>query len=143
MDSLPGVVAHVADAWSRRDTPNIVLVHYDDLAADLDREMRALARRLRISVADDVWPRLVDAAGFARMRANADALAPDAAGVLRDRARFFRRGRSGAGRETLSEAEFDRYRARLAELGPPEVIGVAPSGGARGQRRLSSRRSRR
>jgi aryl sulfotransferase len=43
LDSLPGVVWHVSDAWRRRQEPNIVLVHYDDLAADLEGEMRGLA----------------------------------------------------------------------------------------------------
>ena len=31
MDSLPGVMWHLTDAWARRGQPNIVLAHYDDL----------------------------------------------------------------------------------------------------------------
>ena len=42
MDSLPGVMWHLSDAWARRGQPNIVLVHYQDLSADLDGEMRRL-----------------------------------------------------------------------------------------------------
>jgi hypothetical protein len=35
---------HYSDAWSRRDEDNIVPVHYDDLATDLDGQMRRLAK---------------------------------------------------------------------------------------------------
>ena len=39
MDSLPGVMWHLSDAWRRRHEPNIVLVHYADLSADLAGEI--------------------------------------------------------------------------------------------------------
>jgi aryl sulfotransferase len=123
MDSLPGVLWHAADAWARRAETNIVLVHYDDLIADLDGSMRRVAGRLGITVpADAVWAALVDAATFSQMRARSDQLAPDAAGVLKDRAAFFRRGSSGAGREVLSTDELARYRDRVARMAPPDVI---------------------
>ena len=64
MDSLPGVMWHLTDAWARRGQPNIVLVHYQDLSADLDGEMRRLAGRLEISVPAEIWPSLVQAATF-------------------------------------------------------------------------------
>ena len=122
MDSLPGVMAHVAGAWDRRAEPNIVLVHYDDLATDLEGEMRRLAARLGIVVPPPVWPALVEAASFDRMRARAGQLAPDAAGVLKDPSRFFRRGSSGAAREVLSASELARYDARARELVRPDVL---------------------
>lgn len=122
LDSLPGVLWHLADAWARRHEPNVVLVHYDDLSADLDGEMRRLAARLRIDVDEATWPGLVHAARFDQMRQRADRLAPDPAGVLKDRRRFFRRGTSGAGREVLSAAELDRYRARTEALAPPDLL---------------------
>jgi hypothetical protein len=75
-----------------------------------------------ISVPPDVWPSLVQAAIFEAMRAQAAAQAPDPAGVLKDPAAFFRRGSSGAGRETLSSAEIERYYARAAGLAPPGLL---------------------
>jgi aryl sulfotransferase len=57
------------------------------------------------------------------MRARAMARAPDPAGVLKDPAAFFRRDYSGAGRETLSLAELERYYARVARLAPPDLHG--------------------
>jgi aryl sulfotransferase len=47
-DPLPGVFHHLSDAWYRRDQPNVILVHYDDLVRDLGAEMRRIARLLRI-----------------------------------------------------------------------------------------------
>jgi acyl-CoA synthetase len=122
MDSLPGVLSHLTDAWARRGDTNVVLVHYDDLAADLGGEMRRLARELEIEVPTTAWPGLVEAAGFEHMRARAEDLAPDPVGVLEDRARFFRRGSSGAGRELLSDAEHARYLERTQHLAPPDLL---------------------
>ncbi|MFG1953038.1 sulfotransferase domain-containing protein [Micromonospora sp. NPDC048830] len=122
LDSLPGVLWHLADAWSRRDRPNVTLVHYDDLVADLPGQMRALARRLGVEVPEARWPELVEAATFERMRRRADQLAPDPAGVLKDRSAFFRRGGSGQGRELLDPAALARYRRRTAALAPPDLL---------------------
>lgn len=63
LDSLPGVMWHLSDAWSRRDEPNVLLVRYADLHADLDAEMRRVAARLGVEVDPGRWPELVDAAG--------------------------------------------------------------------------------
>jgi RimJ/RimL family protein N-acetyltransferase len=122
MDSLPGVLWHLADAWSRRDAPNVVLFHYDDLSADLEGEMRRLAGRLGIEVPAERWSALVHAASFEHMRDNATQLAPGATGVLRDPARFFRQGRSGEGTALLSVEELARYRARAAHLAPADLL---------------------
>jgi aryl sulfotransferase len=122
MDSLPGVMWHLSDAWVRRSEPNIVLVHYDDLSHDLDGTMRRLAGLLGITVPEDVWPELVQAATFDRMRAHADRLAPDQTGVLMDRAAFFRRGSSGSRDEIMTADEQDHYYARTARMAPPDLL---------------------
>jgi aryl sulfotransferase len=122
LDSLPGVMWHLSDAWRRRHEDNVILVHYDDLRGDLVSEMRRLAARLRIDVPEDAWPRLVGAATFEQMRSRADALAPDPAGVMKSRAAFFRSGSSGSGRALLSPAEAGRYLERTAELAPADLL---------------------
>jgi hypothetical protein len=122
LDSLPGVMLHLTDAWARRDLPNVVLVHYDDLAQDLDGEMRRLADRLDITESADRWPDLVDAARFDSMRSRAAELAPDPNGVLRSRERFFRRGSSGAAHELLGDEQLASYHARAAELAPADLL---------------------
>jgi aryl sulfotransferase len=122
LDSLPGVMWHLSDAWARRHGPNIVLVHYADLVADLEGEMRSLAALLGITVPENIWPDLVAAATFDSMRALAGKSAPDLAGVLKDPSAFFRRGTSGAGIEALTGDELARYHARTAQLAPPDLL---------------------
>jgi aryl sulfotransferase len=122
LDSLPSVMWHLSDAWGRRDEQNIVLVHYDDLSADLESEMHRLAALLGIAVPAETWSGLVKAATFEHMRARADGLAPDPSGVLKDRTAFFRQGTSGSGRELLTDDELDHYRARTAQLAPPDLL---------------------
>jgi hypothetical protein len=122
LDSLPGVLWHMTDAWSRRHQPNIVLIHYDDLSADLDGAMRRLAERLDIVVAKKAWPDIVRAASFEEMRARSAALVPGTGGIVKDPRQFFRRGSSGAGGEVLSVDEFDHYRTRVAQMAPVEML---------------------
>lgn len=122
LDSLPGILWHLSDAWSRRTTQDVVLVHYDDLLHDLGAQMRILAERLHIVVPEETWPTLIEAATFAEMRARASALVPDPSGILKDRDAFFRRGSSGAGRETLTQTEFEHYQRRVASMAPPDLL---------------------
>ena len=122
LDSLPGVMWHLADAWWRCTEPNVLLVHYRDLEQDLEGEMRRIATRLKIEVGEAAWPELVEAASFEWMSARAEALLPGPSGVLKDAAAFFRRGRSGAGREVLAVAEIERYGDRVERMAPPDLI---------------------
>jgi hypothetical protein len=119
MDSLPGVMWHLSDAWRRRHEPNVLLVHYADLSNDLAGEMTRIAARLQL---DPPTGDLVEAAGFQRMRAKAKELAPDPARILESTDAFFRRGGSGAGRELLTGAEFDHYLRRAATMAPPDLL---------------------
>jgi hypothetical protein len=122
LDSMRGVFWHLAGAWSMRDKPNIVLVHYADLVNDLQGEMRRLAGLLGIPVSEERWPALVRAATFGEMRARADRLVADPLGIFKDRDAFFRRGTSGNGRELLTPGEIARYYARAASLAPADLL---------------------
>ncbi len=122
LDSLPGVLWHLSDAWARRAESNVVLVHYDDLSTDLGSEMRRLATLLDITVPEEAWPELVAAATFEQMRAAGRHVVPDPSGVLKDTGAFFRRGTSGAGRELLTADELVDYRARTAQLASPDLL---------------------
>lgn len=122
LDSLPGVMWHLGDAWRRRGDGNVVLLHYDDLRTDLAGQMRALASRLEIDVPEAAWPQLVEAASFDAMRSRADLVAPDPSGVLTSHRAFFRQGTSGSGRALLTDQEIARYHARAAQLAPPDLL---------------------
>jgi aryl sulfotransferase len=133
-DSLPGLLWHLSDAWARRDAPNVLLVHYDDLSADLEGQMRRLAGRLGIAVPEGTWPALVQAATFEAMRSRAEQFVPTA-GLFKSDAAFFRRGTSGAGREILSDDEMAGYHARAAQLAPAALLAWLHSPGQSGNQR--------
>jgi hypothetical protein len=110
------VFRHGASFWAHRDEPNIHLVHYSDLKADREGEMRRIAGLLGIEVPEAAWPELVAAAGFERMKKNADRTAPDTdMKMWKDNSRFFNKGSSGQWQGVLSEeslALLDEVKAR-------------------------------
>ena len=60
--------------WEARHRANVLLVHYNDLKADLSAEMRRVADFLGIPVDRWIWPELVEAAEFEAMRRDGDTL---------------------------------------------------------------------
>ena len=124
-DSLAALFHHIRTFWpATTGAANLVLMHYDDLQADLEGQMRHLARRLSIDVPEQRWPELVPAARFDEMRRRADDLVPNSGDALwHDNAEFFHRGTSGQWHTQLNEDDLHRYRQRVAELGDPEVAG--------------------
>ncbi len=122
MDSLVGVLHHAADAWLRRHEPNVVLVHYADLLADLEGEMRRLAGRLALAVPEEQWPALVDAATFARMRERADVVTPNALGVLRTTGRSSGAVAQGPGARCSPRASWPATRPASPGSLPAELV---------------------
>lgn len=116
------VLYYLQSFWRYRELPNILMVHYGDLKADLEAEMRRIAQFLDIDIPAAEWPALVAAARFESMKANADRLAPQVTDdVWRDPGEFFHRGESGQWRELLSEEDLALYREILAERVEPEL----------------------
>ncbi len=118
--TLRSVMRHLTGAWAHRDDPNVILIHYDDLSADLEGQMRRLAAEFGIAVPEARWPGLVAAATFERMRAAADRIQPLTS--LADPKSFFRSGRSGRCRDLLTGSELARYHERVAQLAPPDLL---------------------
>jgi aryl sulfotransferase len=59
---------HVASFWDHRGEDNVLFVHYNDLQADLDREMRRVAEFLGVSLDEERWPALAASCTFASMK---------------------------------------------------------------------------
>ncbi len=125
LDSLPGVMWHLSDAWARRTQANVILVRYEDLLADLETQMSELAAALGMTSDSDTASiaELAKAATFEQMKRRSDGLAPDPGQILKSRAAFFRQGRAGSAAEVLSSGDLARYRARLSDLAPQTLIG--------------------
>jgi aryl sulfotransferase len=127
--SLASTMHHLATFWDVRAEPNIVLMHYDDMLEDLERQMRALAARLAIDVPEERWPALVRAATFDDMRDRADVTAPDTTNAIwQDNKRFFNRGCSGQWQSVLTADDQRRYAKRVSELAKPDLVEWAHHG---------------
>jgi hypothetical protein len=120
--SLESIVHHLDDAWTKRATHDVVLVHYADLTTDLPGEMLRLAGALGIPLSGERARQLSAHASLEAMRARAGELAPVASHAnWRDNDAFFRSGTLGEGQATMSADHQAAYDARLAALVEPRV----------------------
>ncbi len=132
--SLAAVLYHLTSFWQQRDLPNVVMLHYSDLKADLEGNMRRLAARLGIEIPERLWPDLVRAATFDQMKKDADKTAPGVTeNIWQDNRQFFRSGGSGQWRRVIGEDELARYEARVRELADPELLQWAHHGSQPGE----------
>jgi aryl sulfotransferase len=109
---------HAAAWWPFRDLENVLLVHYADLQADLEGEMRRVADHVGITVAESAWPELVDAARFESMKGRGREIlgpmdrfagGPDA---------FLYKGSNGRWREALTADDLVLYEKMAGSLDP-------------------------
>lgn len=106
--------------WKERARTNLLLVHYNDLKADLHGEMARIAAFLEIDVADDLWPALVDAATFETMQRDGEALLPGMdMGFDGGVKTFLNKGTNNRWQGVLTDEDNALYDARIkAELSP-------------------------
>jgi aryl sulfotransferase len=96
--------------WLERKRRNFLLLHYNDLTADLSGEMARIAEFLKIDVPKSVMPSLVKAARFDAMKRDAAAIMPKADEVWSGGAdRFMFKGSNGRWRDLLTEEDLARY----------------------------------
>lgn len=106
--------------WAIRHLPNLMLLHFADLKADLPGQIRRIAGFLDIPIDEARFPTIVEQCGFAWMKANATKTVP-LGGALWDGGAqtFVHQGVNGRWRDILTAEDCARYEARaLAELGP-------------------------
>jgi aryl sulfotransferase len=122
---------HIATWWNLRNQPNVLLVHYNDLKADLDYEMSRVAAFLNIAVPSALWPEVVDRCTFDRMRAGAEKVGNFDRTFEGGAQSFLFRGTNGRWQNVLSDSELQRYRQRVDELLSPEAAQWFEHGGRR------------
>jgi aryl sulfotransferase len=101
--------------WAARRDANMLLVHYNDLKADLAGEIARLALYLEIELPGAVMDEVVAAADFEAMRAQGEALMPGAerawvGGV----STFLHKGVNGRWQGVFAEADLATYKAKIA-----------------------------
>lgn len=101
---------HNQQWWNVRHLPNVLLVHYNNLRADLDGEVRRIARFLNIEIDEARFPAIVESCSFESMRKAAAERAPMMNVVWEKGAHtFFNQGTNGRWRDMLSAADLQLY----------------------------------
>jgi aryl sulfotransferase len=107
--------------WKLRDQPNVLFVHYNDLKADLEKEVRRIAAFLGIPIDEKQLPGILERCSFDWMKKNSDRI-----GDLEDLFKgggqsFFFKGTNGRWRDILTAEELERYETRSREAMPPDL----------------------
>jgi hypothetical protein len=109
--------------WQIRDLPNLVLLHFGQLKADLPGQIRRIAAFLDIEVDKRRWPAIVEHCGFDYMKTHATKSVPLGGAFWDGGAQtFVYQGTNGRWRDVLSAADCRRYeetaRRELGEARP-------------------------
>ena len=106
--------------WAARGDVNMLMVHYADLKADLDGEIRRIAAFLEIDTPAATLAQIVAAASFDTMREQGAQLMPNAARSWDGGAeRFLFKGVNGRWKALLTAEDLAAYDARVkAEFSP-------------------------
>jgi hypothetical protein len=124
------MLRHTQTFWVHRNRPNIHLIHYADLTADLAGQMQRLAQDLGVDIDPDRIPGLAKAAQIGAMRQRADQLAPDAnLNMWKDNRAFFRAGGAGGWRDMLSEDSARLFAEVTAARYPSDMMHWVTEGG--------------
>lgn len=108
-----------ATYWRARQTENLLLVHYNDLKADLEGEMRRIAAFLSIEPPREVWPSLVQAATFAAMKREGKTLMGQATDIFEGGSdRFFFKGSNGRWRDVMTAEDLTLYEQAATHFTP-------------------------
>ncbi|HEY7438012.1 MAG TPA: sulfotransferase domain-containing protein [Acidimicrobiia bacterium] len=112
---------HLSTWWQWRDLPNVHFMHYGDMSADTEGEMRRLAEFCRIAVPEEHWPAIVDAVQIDAMRAEAKSQSDeDPAAMIFEGGieRFLFKGTNGRWRSVLTDDDLALYDEAASTLDP-------------------------
>jgi aryl sulfotransferase len=122
---------HAKTWWEFRHQPNIRLIHYADLRADLEGQMRALADYLEIEVPESRWPAVVHACEFETVKANPEKVLDAAIDMMFKGGgqTFINKGTNGRWKDVLTEQELAQYHAAMEQTLPADCARWLESGG--------------
>ena len=106
--------------WEIRHLPNLMLLHFSALKADMPGEIRRIAAFLDIPVEERKWDAILEHCSFDYMRAHAEPSVPLGGAMWEGGAKtFIHKGTNGRWRDVLTEEDNANYESRaLEELGP-------------------------
>ncbi|KAI6778952.1 uncharacterized protein J7T54_002594 [Emericellopsis cladophorae] len=124
--------AHIRGWWEVRHQPNLLLVHFNDLKADLEGSMRRIAKFLEIpDMPEDRFQAAVEHCTFDWMKEHAEMAAPPLAEMAWENGAkgFINKGTNSRWKNVLSEEDNKRYQAKAREELGEECATWLQSGG--------------
>lgn len=110
--------SHVRSWWDIRKASNVLLLHYQDLKADLAGEARWIAAFLGVDLDSATLERVLANSSFGFMKSRADAVI--SASAFRDNRQFMNRGVNGRWREVFSPEQGLRCEEEAARQLSPD-----------------------
>lgn len=120
---------HLAPWWPLRHEPNVHVIHYRDLDADLPAEMARLAAFLGIDVPAELWPATVERCRLDAMRTEANGYTGRVSMFEGGPNSFFYKGGVGRGRKLLTDAQLDAVQRHVEERLPADAAVWLEAGG--------------
>ena len=120
---------NISSWWAARDLPNVKLVHFAALKADMAAEMRSIADFLEIDVTPGRWDAIVEHCTFDYMKGHADHVAPLGGAIFDGGAEtFINKGVNGRWKDVLLAEESAAYEATALERLGPDCAGWLATG---------------
>ena len=113
--------SHIQSWWDIRRLPNVRLLHFNNLKADLPGEMRRIAGFLDIEVDEASWPALVEHCTFDYMKEHASVVVAKLADFFEGGGKtFIHKGTNGRWRDTLTPEDIEKYERLASENLTPD-----------------------
>jgi aryl sulfotransferase len=107
---------NIATWWEARDVPNVKLIHFNELKADLEGKMREIAAFLEIDIPEEKWPSVVEHCTFDWMKDNAEKVAPLGGNIFEGGAKtFINMGTNGRWKDVLTPEDIAAYERMAVE----------------------------
>lgn len=107
---------NVRSWWEVRDLPNVKLVHFADLKADMEGQIRQIAEFIDVTVDEEMMVNVLEHCSFEHMKANAEQTAPLGGAFWEGGAKtFIHKGNNGRWKSDLPEAASRRYEQTAIE----------------------------
>jgi aryl sulfotransferase len=121
---------HAQTWWDFRHLPNILMVHYTDLLADPEGQIRRIAKYLDIAIDEQMLRGILQRISFSGMKENFGSIMPEADHLWRGGgATFMNKGTNGRWRTVLTEAELEQCRSAIERELAPDCAAWLEHGG--------------
>jgi aryl sulfotransferase len=102
--------------WEARDLDNVMLLHFNELKADMEGRMRDIAAFVEVEIDPATWPEIVEYCTFDWMREHSEEIAGGADMIFSGGSKaFLYKGTNGRWHDVLSDDECAEYEAKAIE----------------------------